>query len=316
VVILLSALAVVVAAVLLVASFLVDGGIGLLWASVAFAVASIVLLWAARWIGSSPTPHGSSEPAPLPPSTPTATSSTPIADDVSVSAGIPEPDDDDEVDDGAVPMFPIAGYDSLWVSQIVPLLGELDADELAVVEARERGGRHRAGVLDAIAEMRTLRGTALHPAPPGAADELWSAPSSALPPPPPPAPPVDVVAEVPAEPEPEVDVDVDVEAESDPVPEATEQEPVDAPTDREDVLPEDAATPDGDQADEAHWDWDAVPRPEPEPVDLTEPEPVIDLDEPAPGPAEAEAAQATDGSGPVVRTFLGRRRSPITVRRG
>lgn len=48
-------------------------------------------------------------------------------------------------------VFPIADYDSLRVSQIVPLLGELDPDELEVVREREvevKGGR--ASVLNRI----------------------------------------------------------------------------------------------------------------------------------------------------------------------
>ena len=51
-------------------------------------------------------------------------------------------------------VFPIADYDSLRVSQIVPLLGELDPDELEVVREREvevKGGR--ASVLNRIDQL-------------------------------------------------------------------------------------------------------------------------------------------------------------------
>lgn len=57
--------------------------------------------------------------------------------------------DDDWSDDADV--FPIADYDALRVNQIVPLLGELDPDELEAVREREvavKGGR--ASVLNRI----------------------------------------------------------------------------------------------------------------------------------------------------------------------
>ena len=44
-----------------------------------------------------------------------------------------EVDDDDE-------LFPIADYDDLRANQILPLLPELDDDELALVAERERSG--------------------------------------------------------------------------------------------------------------------------------------------------------------------------------
>src|SRR4051812_33191409 len=65
VVILLSALAVVAAAVLLVVG-LIGGSVATIQAAIALAVVSMLLLWAARWIGSTVAPAGSTEPAPLP----------------------------------------------------------------------------------------------------------------------------------------------------------------------------------------------------------------------------------------------------------
>ncbi len=66
-----------------------------------------------------------------------------------------ESDDDEEVDEvdelvSPVDEFPIAGYDSLTVGQILPRLSELDADELADVRAREQQGRARGTILDRV----------------------------------------------------------------------------------------------------------------------------------------------------------------------
>lgn len=128
---------------LLGAWFVVGGGFGLIYAAMALAVGSMVLLWAARWIGASaatPAPADGPGPVPLPSSPVDATRS------VAGDEGVPGPGADDD--------FPIRDYDRRWVSQIIPLLADLDDDELAVVEARERGGRHRAAILAAIDEVR------------------------------------------------------------------------------------------------------------------------------------------------------------------
>ena len=49
--------------------------------------------------------------------------------------------------------FPIEDYDELLVSEILPLLAELDADELDVVRAREQGGKARATLLRRIEQL-------------------------------------------------------------------------------------------------------------------------------------------------------------------
>ncbi len=49
--------------------------------------------------------------------------------------------------------FPIADYDDLKVSEIVPLLPELDDDELEEVREREEAGKGRATVLGRIDEL-------------------------------------------------------------------------------------------------------------------------------------------------------------------
>ena len=58
--------------------------------------------------------------------------------------------DGDDYDDE---LFPIADYDELRVNQILPLLPELDDDELAVVAERERNGAGRYSILARIDEL-------------------------------------------------------------------------------------------------------------------------------------------------------------------
>ena len=55
---------------------------------------------------------------------------------------------DDDDDDAA--FFPIADYDDLSVSQIVPLLSQLETDELEDVKAREQAGANRTTLLTEI----------------------------------------------------------------------------------------------------------------------------------------------------------------------
>lgn len=55
-------------------------------------------------------------------------------------------DEDEAGDDG----FPIPGYDDLSESELIPLLDDLDADQLETVADREEAGQNRDGVLDAI----------------------------------------------------------------------------------------------------------------------------------------------------------------------
>jgi hypothetical protein len=49
--------------------------------------------------------------------------------------------------------FPIEDYDELLVSEILPLLAELDVDELETVRAREQGGKARATLLRRIEQL-------------------------------------------------------------------------------------------------------------------------------------------------------------------
>jgi hypothetical protein len=123
---------VVAVAVLALVLGMVVGSFGLLYGGLVVAGAGLALLLLTRFVGRSNQAEPPAAPAPSPhPGSP-------------LDPGVGE-----ETADPAF-AFPIARYDSLWVTQIVPQLAALSADELAVVAARERGGRHRTGVLDAI----------------------------------------------------------------------------------------------------------------------------------------------------------------------
>ncbi len=90
---------------------------------------------------------------------------------------------DDEGDDGFV--FPIAGYDELGVDQIVPLLAQLEDDELEDVKAREVAGQGRRSVLAEIDRQLGLVdavGTSAD------RDDTWAEPAPAPEPRPAPAP--------------------------------------------------------------------------------------------------------------------------------
>ena len=74
--------------------------------------------------------------------------------------------------------FPIADYDDLRVSEILPLLPELELDELYVVRDREQQGKNRSAVIgridDLIADLEAEEGVApaaVPPAPVGEPEE-------------------------------------------------------------------------------------------------------------------------------------------------
>jgi hypothetical protein len=60
----------------------------------------------------------------------------------------------EEWEEGQEVEFPIADYDDLTERQVLPLLPQLYADELDVVEERERLTKSRPEILDRIAELR------------------------------------------------------------------------------------------------------------------------------------------------------------------
>lgn len=50
--------------------------------------------------------------------------------------------------------FPIADYDALTVGQVLPLLEQLERDEIGVVEARERVTQRRPEILERLTQLR------------------------------------------------------------------------------------------------------------------------------------------------------------------
>jgi hypothetical protein len=60
--------------------------------------------------------------------------------------------------------FPIAEYDELRVAEILPLLPELDAEELRTVRAREESGKARATILARIDDLAVSAPAAFAPA--------------------------------------------------------------------------------------------------------------------------------------------------------
>lgn len=185
---------VLVATVLLVLGLLADDGLTLIYISIACSVlAGIVLVLAtrmgkpkARTASSGPEPLADTPdarpteaaeptPEPVPASAsvaeslprsepadadesfapePVTTAVPPVettaAVPVPVSEPEPAPEDDDE------DFFPIADYDDLTVNEILPLLPELYADEIGVVEERERQGKSRVRILNRLAELREV----------------------------------------------------------------------------------------------------------------------------------------------------------------
>lgn len=153
----LSAVAVVVAAILLVVWLVAQDGFTLVFVSMGSAVASIVLLWAARRLrrGSEAPRRGTNgSDGPAGGQADADHDPRPVAAPVGRASGT----------NRELRPFPIAGYDTLWVAQIVDAVAGLDQADLAAVETREREGRRRPAVLDAVASAR--RGASSAPARP------------------------------------------------------------------------------------------------------------------------------------------------------
>ncbi|MDP8976683.1 MAG: hypothetical protein M3N28_10040 [Actinomycetota bacterium] len=109
---------------------------------------------AAPWSPPPPMPEAEAEPAPTwsPPPRPSQTTVTieTIGSEDGPDTEVVAPVSADVYDDGD---FPIADYDELRVSEILPLLPELDLDELEVVRERELAGKRRTVVIDRIDEQ-------------------------------------------------------------------------------------------------------------------------------------------------------------------
>ena len=94
----------------------------------------------ARGAAASTEPAVSAEPA--------ASSVATLTRDEGAADGYDEDFDDDDGD-----LFPIAEYDDLRVAEILPLLPELDDDELEIVRAREVSTKNRGTILNRIDEL-------------------------------------------------------------------------------------------------------------------------------------------------------------------
>jgi hypothetical protein len=149
-VVLLSFVLVIVAAVTLVIGLLTSG-LALVFVSIACsAVAGVVLIAAVlrsrpRTVAATGGPAPLTQPAPEPGSWATTSSTATFADE------------DEEAEAPAAAAFggagselPIADFDNLKVGEIVPLLSELDIDELEAIRDYEQAGKARNTILSRI----------------------------------------------------------------------------------------------------------------------------------------------------------------------
>ena len=188
--VLLSFALVLVATVLLVLGLLNDDGLTLIYISIASSVAAAVVLMIALRLNKPKGEPRATAPRPLPePQPEPATAAVAAGEDdwPGADAGPAAADDwaesawegaagEEEID------FPIADYDDLTVAQILPLLPQLYADEIGVVEERERSTKARPSILDKLAELRgdlepatapTPSVAAAKPSAPPAAGDEW-----------------------------------------------------------------------------------------------------------------------------------------------
>ena len=179
---------VLVAVVLLVLGLLTSDGLGLIYASMACSLLAGIVLYVAIRMGR-PEMQEASAGAPAPAAARPAPISAADAGERATAATAPqreatgtvavlerdepsggrdetellEPEefDDEEEDEELVDdeeldedFFPIADYDELNVSEIMPLLPELYPEELDEVEAHERSTKSRVTILTRIQELR------------------------------------------------------------------------------------------------------------------------------------------------------------------
>jgi hypothetical protein len=96
--------------------------------------------------------RGAAMPRPAtPPRSPSPPPRTPMPATPVPASRYQEEEDDEDWDDE--PIFPIEDYDLLRVAEILPLLRELDPDELEEVRDREEAGRSRATILNRIDQL-------------------------------------------------------------------------------------------------------------------------------------------------------------------
>ncbi|HEX4906230.1 MAG TPA: hypothetical protein VFU93_12320 [Acidimicrobiales bacterium] len=153
---------VLVATVLLVIGLMADSGLGFIYVSIACSLAAGIILVVATRVNRPRAEAASTGPAPLPP--PEAPIETPAAAATTAVAAVPAaPSDEEFAPTPSVPaaaaavdddLFPIADYDDLSLGEILPLLPKLYADELDVVEAREKAGKSRRQIISRLGELR------------------------------------------------------------------------------------------------------------------------------------------------------------------
>jgi hypothetical protein len=183
VLVLLSFALVLVATVLLVLGLLNDDGLTLIYLSIASSVGAAVVLLVALRLNKPRADQRAGEPLPLPEpavepvpalvgsgaAASTALSATTEQEAAewlaSEQESWPAADSGDTWEEGDEVEFPIADYDSLTVGQILPLLPQLYADEIDVVEERERLTKARPQVLAKLAELRDAASSTASPDP-------------------------------------------------------------------------------------------------------------------------------------------------------
>jgi len=184
VLVLLSFALVLVATVLLVLGLLSDDGITLIYLSIASSVAAALVLVVALKLNKPRDEVRSSAPEPLPVPEPAlagaAATTSSSASSLPTSSAASAVDDGEWLasdqddwssaeggwqgdDEGAEVEFPIADYDTLTAGQILPLLPQLYADEIPVVEERERSTKARPEILSRLDELRGQDGGGADP---------------------------------------------------------------------------------------------------------------------------------------------------------
>ncbi|MEY2478735.1 MAG: hypothetical protein QOG87_4050 [Actinomycetota bacterium] len=117
-------------------------------------LAGVVLVVFSRMSRRQAAPSAAGGPAPLGEEAAPATARQKAVSDAEVEDAVQEPEPVEASSRSfAADDFPIEDYDELLVSEILPLLAELEVDELEVVREREQGGKARATLLRRIEQL-------------------------------------------------------------------------------------------------------------------------------------------------------------------
>jgi hypothetical protein len=116
-------------------------------------LAGVVLVVFSRMSRRQGAPATAGGPAPLADQGAPATSRQAAVSDAEVEEAVSEPEPASGGRAFAADEFPIEDYDELLVSEILPLLAELDADELEQVREREESGKARATLLRRVEQL-------------------------------------------------------------------------------------------------------------------------------------------------------------------